>query len=62
MTKAKDLIHNKTSESITELRVEKDYHIYLECHRCQSELTFKIFSGDSLYLIPDPCPKCSKEI
>lgn len=60
MIRVKDLIYNETSESITQLIVEKDHQIYLECPKCQSELTFKVFFGDSIYIIPDPCPKCSK--
>lgn len=60
--KAKDLIYNEISESIEDLMVQKDHNIYLQCAQCRSDLTFKVFAGDSLHIIPDPCPKCSKEI
>lgn len=58
------LVYNETTKETYEyVRLEKDDMIYLECPyhgilQGHAPLRFKVFFGDSLDLMPFPCPKC----
>ena len=61
------LVYNETTKETYEyVRLEKDDMIYLECPyhgilQGYKTLRFKIFYGDSIDLMPLPCPKCMEE-
>ncbi len=59
-----ELVYNKTTEKAYDsVRLEKDDMIYLECPfhgilQGHKLLRFKVFFGDTVDLMPLPCPQC----
>ena len=55
----KELKYNEITDKIyTDVYLEKDDNVMLECPVCKTPLKFKVFIGDSVYLEPFPCEKC----
>ena len=58
-----DLVHNETTEkAYTDITLESGENIYIDCPIHGIPLPFKVFSGDSIILEPQQCPRCTGEL